>query len=68
MTKVIVDGSNLVAGDEYDLLLESYDSAGTVQSTLKTDIIKIIVDPNCKATTSVQALVIANHDFLTQPI
>ena len=41
-TTITINGSNLALGD-YELVLESYDEANTVQSTLKTNRIVISV-------------------------
>ena len=43
LTKVKIDGSNLTNLGDYELVLESFDEANTVQSTLKTDRILISV-------------------------
>ena len=42
-TEVTIDGNSLASGD-YELVLESFDEANTVQSTLKTDRIIISVE------------------------
>ena len=42
-TEVTIDGNSLASGD-YELVLESFDEANAVQSTLKTDRIIISVE------------------------
>ena len=41
-TIVLMDSAGVAIGD-YELQLESYDASGSIQSTLKTDIIQISV-------------------------
>ena len=43
-TIVTIDGSNLSLLGDYELVLESFDEANTVQSTLKKDRIQISVE------------------------
>ena len=42
-TKVTIDAKDLIEGDEYQVILESFNSLSIAKSTLRTDIIKVSV-------------------------
>ena len=59
-TSVVIDATELQEGDEYNLILQSFNTLSTAKSTLKTDTIKIVVvqptPPSFEEDLSVQVL------------